>query len=328
MNGSNSFNICPRCGNSNALSAKYCSRCGAQLKVPEEPLVCHKCRTRNSPMANFCRNCGTTLKVGSETKICPRCGSEVSAEVGVCECGYSFVSYQQTLPNVEPVDVSTVKPEQEANGAQAQEQPKQTNDKVYNTKGGRGWAIVGILFVLLFAYYIVAPYVLSIGNGVTLRPSALVNLDKGFVVNSEQSYTMYGYNFIADCISLIKANGFSAAFGQWPIGMWMITALTVVFAVTAVVHLIVCIVRSFTAKRSKKANLYFLIMAIISTLLVGLITLFAFVKPNGGLATVASWFALSAGSTLGYAIWAIPVYFWFFYLYSIGAKAKVLKEKL
>ena len=80
MNSSNSFNICPRCGNSNSLNAKYCSRCGAQLKVPQEAVVCPKCHTRNSSLANFCRNCGATLKVGAQTKICPRCGKEIGAE--------------------------------------------------------------------------------------------------------------------------------------------------------------------------------------------------------------------------------------------------------
>ena len=98
MNGSNSFNICPRCGNSNSLNAKYCSRCGAQLKVPTEAVVCHKCHTRNSSLANFCRNCGATLKVGAQTKICPRCGREIGAAENMCACGYSFVTMQQTEP--------------------------------------------------------------------------------------------------------------------------------------------------------------------------------------------------------------------------------------
>ena len=105
MNSSNSFNICPRCGNSNSLNAKYCSRCGAQLKVPQEAVVCPKCHTRNSSLANFCRNCGATLKVGAQTKICPRCGKEIGAEENVCACGYSFVTLQQTEPR--PVNVAS-----------------------------------------------------------------------------------------------------------------------------------------------------------------------------------------------------------------------------
>ena len=85
MNSSNSFNICPRCGNSNSLNAKYCSRCGAQLKVPTEAVVCHKCHTRNYSLANFCRNCGATLKVGAQTKICPRCGREIGSKLSLAK---------------------------------------------------------------------------------------------------------------------------------------------------------------------------------------------------------------------------------------------------
>ena len=106
----------------------------------------------------------------------------------------------------------------------------------------------------------------------------------------------------------------------------MIVALTVVFVITAFVHLIVAFVRCFTTKRSKKMNWYFLIMAILSTLIVGFITLFYFVQPEGFFATVASWFALTEDTVLGYAVWAIPLYFWFFFLYSLCAKAKKLKE--
>ncbi|MBO5866822.1 MAG: zinc ribbon domain-containing protein, partial [Clostridia bacterium] len=89
MLSSNSFNLCPHCGNSNTLNARFCSRCGTQLKVPEEVVVCRNCGTRNSPMANFCRNCGSQLKVGEQTKICPRCRNEVPAGDNTCACGYS-----------------------------------------------------------------------------------------------------------------------------------------------------------------------------------------------------------------------------------------------
>ena len=336
MNSSNSFNICPRCGNSNALNAKYCSRCGGQLKVPEEPVVCHKCHTRNTPMANFCRNCGTALKVGSETKICPRCGKEVSGDKAICECGYSFVTYQQTIPSTDrAVDLSAIKEgASQSSQSQAQAKPQKVN-KVRVTSGGRAWAIVGLVLVLLFAYYIVAPFIVP-NTETKLRPGFLADFDKGFVnVNGASDTALYGYNFVDGLIGMIKdvsaGTSFGKAISSMSAGYMMLLLLTIIFIVTALVHLIVCIIRCFTEKRSNSSNLYFLIMAIISTLIVGLITLFSFVAmPEGFMATVAGWFKVSLGEvaySFGYAAWAIPLYFWLSYLLSLCAKAKLLREQ-
>ena len=319
MNGSNSFNICPRCGNSNALNAKYCSRCGAQLKVPEEPVVCHKCHTRNTPMANFCRNCGATLKVGSATKICPKCGKEVDANDNVCVCGYSFVTMQQTMPASAPVESV------ESNVVPATSEVT-VSKKVYNTKGGRGWAIAALFLILLFAYYIIAPLSLSIkGKDIPLRPA----FDKGFVTNADG--VLYGVGFISMLIGAVKDIVGGAQVGATlkglGVGNVMIIVLVAIFIITACVHFLVAFIRCFTTKRSKHMNWYFLIMAILSTLVIGLITLFAYVHPSKDfMVKVASWFSLG-GSSIGFAIWALPLYFWFFYLYSLGAKAKVLKEQ-
>ena len=326
MNSSNSFNICPRCGNSNALNAKYCSRCGGQLKVPEEPVICHKCHTHNTPMANFCRNCGTTLRVGMETKICPRCGKEVGSDKAVCECGYSFVTYQQTMPNTEnAVDVSVLKEGQPV-GEQSQEQlgsgkpeKKKKDDKVYSNKGGRGWAIAALVLLVIFAYYIIAPHM--------ARPSILVRMDGGYTNQGTVETATYAYEQI---FAPIKAIVGGAAIGETLLANGaagiMILALTLIAIVTIIAHLIVVIVRICTKKRSKKMNLYFLIVAILSTIVVGLMTLFAYVHPSGFMEKVAGVFTLK-DSSLGVAIWAIPVYFWFFFFYSLCAKAKVLKEQ-
>ena len=322
MNG-NSFNICPRCGNSNSLNAKYCSRCGAQLKVPEEPVVCHKCHTRNTPMANFCRNCGTTLKVGSATKICPKCGKEVNAEDNVCVCGYSFVTMQQTMPSDTPVESSSA----------PVETTEVTEKKVYNTKGGRGWAIAALFLILLFAYYLLAPFALiNLETGetlVTLRPEFLVQLDRGFF-NHEGSFA-YGYNCIivllGVIVTVVGGEPIGDVVANYGIGTVMISLLTLILIITMFVHFIVAFVRCFTTKRSKKMNWYFLIMAILSSLVIGLIALFNYVQfPEGFMTPIANFFSLGDYS-LGFAIYALPLYFWFFFLYSLGAKAKVLKEK-
>ena len=326
MNG-NSFNICPRCGNSNSLNAKYCSRCGAQLKVPEETVVCHKCHTRNTPMANFCRNCGATLKVGSATKICPKCGKEVNAEDNICVCGYSFVTMQQTMPSSVPVETTESTPA---------ETTEVTEKKVYNTKGGRGWAIAALFLILLFAYYLITPFALynrETGETlVTLRPEFLVQLDRGFInieVDEGVRACFYGYDFIGSFIyEVLSGAPIGEVLAGANIANMMILALVVVFIITALVHFIVAFVRCFTTKRSKKMNWYFLIMAILSSLVVGLIALFNYVEfPEGFMTPIAEFFKLPDGYSLGFAIYALPLYFWFFFLYSLGAKAKVLKEK-
>lgn len=185
MNSSNSFNICPRCGNSNSLNAKYCSRCGAQLKVPTEAVVCHKCHTRNSSLANFCRNCGATLKVGAQTKICPRCGREIGAEENMCACGYSFVTMQQTEPK--RADVSSTnkdkKKDKKRDKSRAAEvtytdTPASTEKKPKQKKSGRGFA--------LFAFIILAVFVVALILPASAR-GPLVNFDKGFYHPAEET---------------------------------------------------------------------------------------------------------------------------------------------
>ena len=306
MNSANSYNICPRCGNSNSLSAKYCSRCGGQLKVPEEPVVCHKCHTHNSPMANFCRNCGTELKVGWETKICPKCGKEVDAHDNVCACGYSFVTLQQTAPSKVP----TAKSSETADLSHGK--------KIYNTKGGRGWAIVTLIFLLLLAYYVLCPNTLG---AATLRIAALNNFDKGFAVTNGNA--LYGGNFI---YMLVK--GFGDGLSTVGVANIIISVLVCITAVTMVVQLVESIVRVINGKRPKHRGWYYFAMFLLSVVVVGLIQLFNSITVNSGFfQSIASVFVLPEGYALGYAIWAIPLYYLLFFLVSLGSRAKVLKEK-
>lgn len=315
-NSSNSFNICPRCGNSNALSAKYCSRCGGQLKVPEEPIVCHKCHTRNTPMANFCRSCGAPIKVGAQTKICPKCGREVNAEDAVCSCGYSFVNYQQTMP-ARGVNVSSSSPKKSVT---------HKTKSVVSTRGGRGWAIAALVLLLIFMYIVVLPF------GLESTLTGVLRLRDGVPADDNGFY--YGYNLLQAAANVLLDNPDNgpttvASFvEEYGIGTAMITAAIALFVATAAVHFVVCVTRIVTKKRSKRANWYFFAAAIATTLLLGLIALFHYVAmPQGLLTTVAGWFAIPTECTLGYAIWAIPVYFWLFYLFSICAKGRTLSER-
>ena len=307
MNGANSYNICPRCGNSNALSAKYCSRCGGQLKVPEEPVICHKCHAHNSPMANFCRNCGAELKVGWQTKICPKCGKEVDAHDSVCTCGYSFVTLQQTAPAAKPVDTRSAS---EARGK-----------KVYKIKGGRGWAIASLVLILLLAYYILVP--LGSGN-MLFRPQGLADFDKGLVTaGSDNVELWYG----GDCISAAFSAALNGNLSSFGVANCIISVLVVITAFTMAIQLAVCIARIVNDKRNKLIGWYYLAMCCVSALSAGLIFIFSTLDIPESLSWLSKAFALTDGYSIGYAVWSIPLYYLVFFFMSLCSRAKVLKER-
>lgn len=47
---------CPRCGELNDSTAKFCDNCGTPLVK-----ICPKCKQENDPNAIYCDNCGTRL---------------------------------------------------------------------------------------------------------------------------------------------------------------------------------------------------------------------------------------------------------------------------
>lgn len=321
MNETNSFNICTRCGNSNALSAKYCSRCGAPLKAVEEPIVCHKCNTSNASTANFCRSCGTNLRVTSATKTCPSCGREVNSTDNVCACGYSFVTAEQTKRNKSATKISTNK-----------------SRKVYAHKRARLFASISLVLLLIFAYYTLVPYRIYRGeiSVATLRPTFLVEVDKGFVqflgmgVGFGQAQYLYGYDLVARLFEywwLQPEMSIEFVTAMGGMGNILIAVVTLIFAATLIAQLVECIVRLSVNKRAKHFNWYSLAMATVSSLVFALIAVFNSVTVSSDFATkVASVFILDSDYSLGYALWAIPAYYWLTFVYSIFAKAKVLKE--
>lgn len=357
MSSSNSFNICPRCGNSNAMNAKYCSRCGGELKLPEEPIVCHNCRTRNSPMANFCRNCGAELKVGYATKICTRCGSEVPAEQSVCTCGYVFAHTGYAAPIPVRADgsvdstgvtatggvvgagvgatakgdgVASVDGDKKGKKEKKERVSKGKDGRVYSDKGGRGFAIVALVLLLVFAYFVIVP-------ACVVRPDVICNFDRGIYTDATAtvdgtSVRYYGYDVV---MTFVKALTGGSSFGDAISAnggtvIAVIAVLVAIFVVAAVAHLIVCIVRAIKPKRSRKPNWCFLALAALTTIVVGLIVLFNYtgVGAEGALSKVSGVFKLAEGWSLGYVLFAIPAYFWLFFLYSLIAKARVLKEAI
>lgn len=319
MLSSNSFNLCPHCGNSNTLNARFCARCGTQLKVPEEVVVCRACGTRNSPMANFCRNCGSQLKVGEQTKICPRCRKEVPASDNTCSCGYSFA----TITTVAPTAGTTASARDERRGKK--QKGVRAGRAVVSKKGGRAFAIVAMVFLLVFVYFFVAPQ--------NLRSSFLA-FDKGLYYEGKN--IAYGYTYILlllyqiiDAVSNPGGNMFNAIMGALGdnVAKIMVSIMVVIFVLCVVVHFIVCFTRAFTSKRSKKANKFYLVLAVLTTVATALILLPQLLGADflGGVLKI---FAMPDGFGFGWVLCAIPAYYWFFFIYSAIAKGKSLTEQV
>ncbi len=51
---------CENCGNENPEGAKFCIKCGKELKTPQ-PAVCPNCGTQVTPGTFFCPSCGTSV---------------------------------------------------------------------------------------------------------------------------------------------------------------------------------------------------------------------------------------------------------------------------
>ena len=78
--------LCPKCGATNAVGAKFCQSCGAKLVV--ETIPCPKCGAQVNAEVKFCPECGNPMKA---TKKCPKCGTDSPAGAKFCpECGTTF----------------------------------------------------------------------------------------------------------------------------------------------------------------------------------------------------------------------------------------------
>lgn len=55
---------CSKCGTSNAMSAAFCARCGANLSESQQAanhVFCRRCGTKNSAAKHVCANCSASL---------------------------------------------------------------------------------------------------------------------------------------------------------------------------------------------------------------------------------------------------------------------------
>ncbi len=74
---------CPKCGEMNQSSSKFCSSCGAKMAV--DLAKCPKCDAEVPASSKFCSECGEQV---ASTKICASCGAEIPDSVKFCpECG-------------------------------------------------------------------------------------------------------------------------------------------------------------------------------------------------------------------------------------------------
>lgn len=293
MNNSNSFNICPRCGTANSLNAKYCYQCGSQLRVPEEPVRCPKCNTVNSSLANFCRTCGTVLKTASKTKICPRCGKEVPMEENVCSCGYSFANMGYANPTT-------------------LEQTKQTEvsaPAAAKAKGGRVVALFSLIFWALFAYVCFAPQ------------GWLPEFMKTPYMLSSVAYAN-AFDFSQTMAKQILENKLSVEFSLYT---WITGGVIAVTSLCMLVHVVSAIVRLCAGGRPRKANSFYFIMALLTTIATAMVLLpLLNVEWLGFL----DMFAPSGADVrlTPYIAYALPVYFWFFWIFSFIARKKTAKK--
>ncbi len=327
MNNSNSFNVCPQCGCSNSLSARFCARCGSKLTVPDEVVVCPKCHTRNSPLANYCRNCGAAIKVGAVSKICPKCGREVNAEDNVCSCGHSFANVSNSQSAVPPVvDADATAKTQSADINNAQEVKKAK-------KGGRGKgrviAFFAFLFAIAFTYFLIVPAAISVNGAVwNLHDIPAINSFTRFFYSTQTDgeKSFYGYDVVLSLVAGVSRNELSGL----TVADWIAVISVCVFALVIVIYLLVAFIRLFSGRRSKGANIFLLIMAILSSL-VGLLTWLGtagIVSSTGSFIDVVMQEFIPSIFSVDYGyIIAIPVFYWFFFIYSACAKQKKGKKK-
>lgn len=350
-NSANSFNICPRCGNSNSLNAKFCSRCGAQLKVPEEAVICPKCHTRNTSVSNFCRSCGTSLHKGNPTKICPKCGRELSVETKSCECGYVFVASKADEHTKKPKKEKVKKERVKKERVRKEKAPKVK--KLYNHQGGRKIAVFALIFLVILTVLVTLP--------ANLRWK-LADLDKGVInvvvgtapqadedtappqgnTDGEQTDeeetkvptdNIYVYDIVKKVVDVVMQK-----FGEEGADMNVIEALggvsyllvdiaVILFALMVVVLFFVYFIRIFAKKRPRAGKWFVLVITLITTILLGLVFGASFILEDS-----PSWIAwlsalsLPEGHSFGWVAAGLAFEIWFFFLYTFATRARVMDE--
>jgi ribosomal protein L40E len=104
--------ICPRCGASNLVDAKFCISCGTDLTTPQvvpdtadkQPtgLMCPSCGASNVADSKYCFSCGANLdspQTTPEPPCCKKCGTEYVLGSKFCKsCGTALPGTQENTP--------------------------------------------------------------------------------------------------------------------------------------------------------------------------------------------------------------------------------------
>ncbi|MDE7454226.1 MAG: hypothetical protein K2M64_00150, partial [Clostridia bacterium] len=106
-----------------------------------------------------------------------------------------------------------------------------------------------------------------------------------------------------------------------------VVAMFAVFILTAFFHLIVVIKRMISPARSKHANLLYMILAICTTVIVILLFVAQALTVDNAFVNFFKPSYQGLACKFGYLIALIPVYYWFFYIYSHIAKTKSPKKE-
>lgn len=322
MNSANSFNICPRCGNSNSLNAKFCSRCGAQLKVPDEAKICQKCHTRNSATANFCRSCGTPLHSGDPTKFCPQCGKENKLEAKQCECGYVFIATEeQTHPHKEKVKKEKVKKEKKVR-VKKEKAPKVK--VLYSHQGARKIAIFALIFLVILTIAVTLPEAARFGLQEFDR--GLLNTVSGEEITSRTYLYDHIFNTVNAAIGMFSGEGdFMADMGG--VGGLLVNIALVLFTLMVVVLFFVYFIRIFAKKRPRAGKWFVLVITLLCTILMGLVFGASFIAEDA-----ASWIvwlrvlALPEGQHFGFVAAGVVFILWFFFIFTFATRARKIDE--
>lgn len=341
MNNANSLNTCPRCGSSNSLNAKFCSRCGAQLKVPETAVVCPKCHTRNSSLSNFCRSCGTSLQPGKPMKFCPKCGKSLPVDEKSCDCGYAFVSATSEADSKKPKKEKVVKEKVKKERVKKErvKKEKKVKEKVlYNHSKGRIIAIFALLFLAILTVLVTLPVDKRFGleqfDGGVIHDT-VSSTAEGEQTDGEAKVlpgNKYLYELVVDAVNGLTNKfggntevGFIDALGGN--GIFIVDLIIVLYAITVVVQFVLYIVRICSGRRPRAGKWFMLGVTLAITILAGLVFGAGFITEDTG--NWIKWLgalALPQGLAFGWCAVAVLAQMWLFLLFGAIFRARKLKE--
>lgn len=247
MQDKTNFNICPKCGAKNILTAKFCCQCGEVLNDVTQPILCKSCNTLNPPLAKYCTFCGKSLAKDAP-KTCPRCHNLVHSGAVVCDkCHFRLpLEETQTTPSTDPL--KTLQP------TKPQSIPTKTK---YPKKALFGNILFCVLSVM-FLYFVVGAKAI-IPN--FLWDSGVFNLFYGTTSN--------GLTTIIDFINTLLAKGTPTLTTTQIIAFMVVVSCIL----TAIMTLFINLLRIINSQQVKKCAWWYLAKCLIISIALGYLSL-------------------------------------------------------